>query len=180
MTFEEFFAKKKIDLVQFQRADPDLYDEFRVHFAQMGEKSFDHTKKYWFNRLRKIYLLEETAPAPLKSATAAVDKTPPVGAPGTKPAGFKPRFKPAAMKADAPTEAHESEPKQEEAPKKAATPTGFKPRFKPAAVKPETPTEAHESEPKQEEAPKKAATPTGFKPRFKPGITNTKKDDPEN
>ena len=47
MTFEEFFsARKKIDLVALQKAEPSLFAEFETHFVQMGEKSFDHTKKY--------------------------------------------------------------------------------------------------------------------------------------
>jgi len=55
MTFEEFFKKKKIDLAQLKAAEPVLFAEFEIHYAQMGEKSFDHTKKYWFNNLRRLY-----------------------------------------------------------------------------------------------------------------------------
>ena len=29
----------------------------KPNFEQMGEKSFDHTKKYWFNKLRREYPL---------------------------------------------------------------------------------------------------------------------------
>lgn len=46
MTFEEFFQKKKIDIKALGAERPGLLEEFRTHFAQMGEKSFDHTKKY--------------------------------------------------------------------------------------------------------------------------------------
>ena len=59
MTFEEFFAKKKIDLEALKQADPGLYDECRSHYEQMGEKSFDHTKKYRFNKLRHAYPLAQ-------------------------------------------------------------------------------------------------------------------------
>ncbi len=58
MTFDEFFLKKRIDLKQFALADPLLYEEFRKHFEVMGEKSFDHTKKFWFNKLRRLYVPE--------------------------------------------------------------------------------------------------------------------------
>jgi hypothetical protein len=57
MTFEEFFKKKRIDLAALQSGEPGLFSEFRKHFEQMGEKSFDHTKKYWFNKLRLQYHL---------------------------------------------------------------------------------------------------------------------------
>lgn len=53
MTFEEFFHKKKIDLLALKQAEPALFEEFKNHYEQMGEKSFDHTKKYWFNKLRR-------------------------------------------------------------------------------------------------------------------------------
>ena len=61
MTFEEFFKKKRIDLPALEKAEPALLSEFKTHFEQMGEKSFDHTKKYWFNKLRLTYHL---APEP--------------------------------------------------------------------------------------------------------------------
>jgi len=57
MTFEEFFKKKRIDLAAFGKAEPALFAEFKTHFELMGEKSFDHTKKYWFNKLRHQYHL---------------------------------------------------------------------------------------------------------------------------
>src|ERR1700744_4203926 len=66
MTFEEFFKKKKINLEALQNAEPELFSEFRTHFEQMGEKSFDHTKKYWFNKLRLLY------PAPIEQKTEKV------------------------------------------------------------------------------------------------------------
>ncbi len=57
LTFEDFFKKKKIDLQQLQQAEPVLFAEFSKHYPLMGEKSFDHTKKYWFNNLRRSYPL---------------------------------------------------------------------------------------------------------------------------
>ena len=59
MTFEEFITKKKIDLVQFKSAEPGLFSEFQSHYQQMGPKSFDHTKKFLFNKLRRAYHLKE-------------------------------------------------------------------------------------------------------------------------
>ncbi len=55
MTFEEFFVKKKIDLSSFKLAEPTLFEEFKLHYESMGAKSFDHSKKYWFNKLRKRF-----------------------------------------------------------------------------------------------------------------------------
>lgn len=64
MTFEEFIAKKKIDLAQFKTAEPGLFSEFQNHYSQMGAKSFDHSKKFLFNKLRRTYhLKEEPKPA---------------------------------------------------------------------------------------------------------------------
>ena len=57
MTFDEFFKKKRIDLAALEKAVPALFSEFKDHFERMGEKSFDHTKKYWFNKLRRQYQL---------------------------------------------------------------------------------------------------------------------------
>ncbi len=57
MTFEEFFKKKRIDLVALEPAEPALFSEFKIHYDQMGEKSFDHTKKYWFNKIRRQFPL---------------------------------------------------------------------------------------------------------------------------
>jgi hypothetical protein len=58
MTFEEFFAKKKINLETLKSKDAILFQELKSHFDQMGEKSFDYTKKYLFNPLRNQYPIE--------------------------------------------------------------------------------------------------------------------------
>ncbi len=159
MTFEEFFAKKKIDLTQLSAAKPMLYEEFREHYALMGEKSFDHTKKYWFNRLRKDYLLKAVGMPVERLQTVAVEA--PKQALASSPAESRP----------------------EETSKPSATaPKGFKPRFRPNATdeaKPESqplamPPEAAPETP--EIAP--ATKPMGFKPRFKAGMTGVAK--PEN
>ena len=51
MTFEDFLRRKK-STWRLEQGEPALFSEFKTHFEQMGEKSFDHTKKYWFNKLR--------------------------------------------------------------------------------------------------------------------------------
>ncbi len=58
MTIDEFFVKKKIDLVQLKAANEPLFQEIVAHYEAMGPKSFDHTKKYLFNNWRKDYLLK--------------------------------------------------------------------------------------------------------------------------
>lgn len=192
MTFEEFFTKKRIDLVLLQRANPILYEEFRLHYAQMGEKSFDHTKKYWFNRLRKDFRLEVAdIPKAKPVATGSAAAPEPAASVATaRPAGFRPRFKPAAAKAaeSTPDSTPEALPPQEETvaikpPAPNAKPTGFKPRFKPgvtAGTKPSTDPspDVPEAVGKQEtevapsdKSATPAAKPVGFKPRFKAGST---------
>lgn len=173
MTFEEFFTKKKIDLKALKAADEPLFEEFRAHYSAMGEKSFDHSKKFWFNKLRKSYHLaeEETVVIkkpiqtdPVEKAPAATDVT------ATKPAGFKPRFK--ATTPAEPAEQKE-EPKTEPSTAAANSTAGFKPRFKPGITKNTTTSAEETSAPtdlSNDTAPE-TAKPTGFKPRFKPGVT---------
>lgn len=162
MTFEEFFAKKKIDTERFAKADPSLYAEFKSHFALMGEKSFDHTKKFWFNKLRHLYHLEVPAKAITQLETQIASQAEPLNSPtieqktvaettektiathqagqgaasGVKPAGFKPRFKPRTVpeKTEEPREeaAGQPAPAQDEESKPAVK----KPPFKPRSVRP--------------------------------------------
>lgn len=153
MTFEEFFNKKRIDLGLMRDAEPALYSEFKSHFELMGEKSFDHTKKFWFNKLRHLYHLAEPAKKaitqeetqiasqaePLSSPTIeqgsaaiqppTVQEAKPSAAP--KP-GFRPRSIPsaAAKAAEAPRTAEPDMPLD-----KPAAPVS-KPGFKPRNVKP--------------------------------------------
>ena len=175
MTFEEFFIKKKIDLKALQAADEPLFEEFKAHYSAMGEKSFDHSKKFWFNKLRKsFHLKEEEVPAAKPAVKQAViDKTTDTSsAEATKPAGFKPRFKAAITPAV-------DEAKTTEAPDSAKTetdsaPTGFKPRFKAGITKaPDTAASTAASEEATDETTPSAPKPTGFKPRFKAGVTKT-------
>jgi len=153
MDFEEFFKKKRIDLVALDKAEPALFSEFKTHFEKMGEKSFDHTKKYWFNKLRHQYhlapeiktekpqienpLAEQTVTESLLESAA----TPPAAKPG-----FVPRFKAANIAKPPAAEAKpevipappvvENTDTAKSTPETPAVPTspkpGFTPRFKAA------------------------------------------------
>lgn len=52
MSFEEFFNKKKINLVLFEKEEPELLLKLKSEYEEMGPKSFDHAKKFWFNKWR--------------------------------------------------------------------------------------------------------------------------------
>jgi hypothetical protein len=182
MTFEEFFLKKKIDLDLFKKGKPDVFAEFVSHYEQMSEKSFDHTKKYWFNNLRIAFPLSEEKEQKLKDAFKPITETiakkdtveQSVGDEQTiiaKSPGFKPRFKSPVI---SDTKSIESDsPKSEISEVQLPKPTGFKPRFK-AGVTASTPKAQEEKlkeekiESQEEGQPSK---PAGFKPRFKAGIT---------
>lgn len=161
LTFEEFFTKKKIDLVQLQQAEPELFAEFKKDFAPMGEKSFDHSKKFWFNKLRRTYHLKEE-PKPAKTEielTEIASQAEPLDSPTIeqKPA-YTPRFKAspaAAPSQDAPAANADT---AAEKPKPAYTS-----RFKPAATVART-NEAPvvSPDPISDEKSKPALTP-GFK-----------------
>ncbi|MEJ6982138.1 hypothetical protein WG906_16835 [Pedobacter sp. P351] len=104
MTFEEFFTKKRIDLVQLEKAEPVLYSEFKSHFAAMGEKSFDHTKKFWFNKLRGLYHLAHPEKAIPKVEEAIAAQAEPLSSPTIEQRPFTPRFKSANISKTEPSE----------------------------------------------------------------------------
>jgi hypothetical protein len=152
MTFEEFFKKKKINLTTLQQAEGTLFAEFKDHFELMGEKSFDHTKKYWFNKLRHQF----PAPPEVKAEKIIIENPlaeQPVTETLTEPiadkpkTGFTPRFKAGATAS-----------KPAEQPTIQASPEAEQPKAEPASTENTT------------------AKP-GFKPRFKAGITSAQKDD---
>lgn len=159
MTFEEFFTKKKIDLVQLEKAEPTLYSEFKTHFASMGEKSFDHTKKFWFNKLRRLYHLTPPEKAITQIETAIASQAEPLSSPTIeqKPA-FTPRFKS--------TNIPKAEPTTQEQP--ATTPVP-KPAFKPRNIL----TKAVEPKAEESQEPKTESTPVA-KPAFRPRNIPTK------
>ncbi len=202
MTFEEFFAKKKIDLVALQAGQPGLFLEFKSHFEQMGEKSFDHTKKYWFNKLRLQYHLAPEIKTDkvhienrLAEQTIAESLGEAVAAPSV---GFKPRFKAAAVSPKPEVESSESKVEGSEvgSPESGlggetpvAKPAGFKPRFNKAMITPKPEAESQQSEDEGPKAGESAAEtpetkPAGFKPRFnmkmavsKTGVESTEPKD---
>jgi hypothetical protein len=189
MLFEEFFKKKKIDLAALQVAEGSLFSEFKDHFEQMGEKSFDHTKKYWFNKLRHRFpLAPEIKTERLHIANPLAEQTITDGL--TTPAtpspkvGFTPKFgatavppKPVEEKPEETTPASASIPSENMAPKPA-----FKPRFNPGMVKPKAVEGADAIEQKTDvaggaatpPADTPAAMPPGFKPRFNAAMVKPK------
>ena len=144
MVFEEFLKKKRIDLAALQQGEPALFSEFKDHFEQMGEKSFDHTKKYWFNKLRRRFpvpLEVKTEKAHIKNPLAEQTITESLTEPAT-PAkvGFTPKFRPATTPKPAPSAEEPKEQATEPTASEASSPEttlkpAFKPRFNPAMAK---------------------------------------------
>jgi hypothetical protein len=184
MTFEEFFKKKKIDLIALQQGEQSLFSEFKTHYEQMGEKSFDHTKKYWFNKLRRQFpaaqeiksekvkienpLAEQTITESLTESVAPVPKL-----------GFAPKFRAASVAK--PAEEKPEVKEESAAPVEQTTPKpAFKPRFNPGMVKPKITESEAALEEKQEvkeenSAPVEQTVPKpAFKPRFNPGMVKPK------
>ena len=178
MTFTEFFHKKKIDLVQLQNAEPGLFAEFKSHYNQMGEKSFDHSKKFWFNKLRKIYHLK-VEPKPAKviiELNPIASQAEPLSSPEPEvKKGFSPRFK-AKTIVNHETIITEEKTNLEEPKSEADSPKpAFKPRFKPQMAKPlpisPIDSEPNESIKKVEEEAKPEQTKPAYIPRFKAPVT---------
>jgi hypothetical protein len=153
MTFEEFFKKKKIDLGALEKADAGLFSEFKTHFEQMGEKSFDHTKKYWFNKLRRQFPLPPEVKAekehfanPLAEQTVTESLTETQSAPPSPKLGFVPKFKagitpkPAASTEDKKEGPHPTENTSPEKPAEGTeTKVAYKPRFNMKNIPPKAP-----------------------------------------
>jgi hypothetical protein len=185
MTFEEFFKKKRIDLTALQSGEPQLFSEFKMHFEQMGEKSFDHTKKYWFNKLRlRFHLASELKPEKVHIENKLAEQTitesileEQIPAPSV---GFKPRFKPGMAKPAAGSDVKNPLPKESS----TATPEVNQA----AAVEDQNPPFQQEKEAMQAKADKMPRTTdnaegepnapvtkaTGFKPRFNMKMTEGK------
>ncbi|QKJ32041.1 hypothetical protein HQ865_20490 [Mucilaginibacter mali] len=196
MTFEEFFKKKKISLPLLQDAEPALFAEFEHHYGQMGEKSFDHTKKYWFNQLRHRFPLPPevkveklTTENPLAEQTITESLT--EQATPAASVGFKPRFKatatPQSTEEKQPVEpAGEAKPTEEKPADNTPAPSvGFKPRFKASMVAKPAEEKAEDKpaiEPAAQATPaEETPKPTvGFKPRFKASmVTKPAEEKPE-
>jgi hypothetical protein len=156
MTFEEFLVKKKIDPVQLQDADQDFFDEFKSHFEQMGEKSFDHSKKFWFNKLRRAYPLTEV----VKIAVAPQAEALEASSLETHKALVAEAMVPQAEALESPVaEALEAKAKP-----------AFKPRFKANIIpKEEVKTDQGDNKEKPDSEPTKPTetAKSAYKPRFK-------------
>lgn len=168
MTFEEFLKKKKIDPEQLKTAERDLFQTFESDFNQMGDKSFEYSKKFWFNKLRRAHPLKEE-PKPVKtevtSSVSITEESPKsaesiseaIGTAKPKPV-FKPRFK-----AQIPSAQIEDNTAKDESLK---PPPAFKQRFRAPAI-----VVKEEEEVAEEIKPEPASKPVGFKPRFKASVT---------
>jgi len=163
MTFEEFFKKKRIDLAAFEKGEPALFFEFKTHFEQMGEKSFDHTKKYWFNNLRRQYHLapeirteKPKIENPIAEQTVADSLT--EQAVASHVLSGVPQVKPGVTEVE-----KEINKEATTAPK-----PGFTPRFKAANMsKPADAPPPASEEKKDEAAPAPTPPKLGFTPKFK-------------
>lgn len=180
MDFQEFFKKKRIDLVALEKAEPALFSEFKVHYEQMGEKSFDHTKKYWFNKTRRQFPLAPEVKLekphianPLAEQTiteSLLETVTPVLTPKT---GFTPRFKAAAS--SKPVESIEKVTAEPTVLEPVTAKPGFIPRFKAGVTKPTESVEQKGAEPDASSI----APPLkpGFTPHFKAGVIKPVKSD---
>lgn len=176
MTFEEFLIKKKIDLAQFQNAEPVLFSEFRKHYSHMGPKSFDHTKKFLFNKLRRAYhLKEEPKPLPAKDVIEVneiASQAEPLLSPTIEATVYTPRFRAGGTakkeNAESPKLKSESESESKEQASGNQAKPAYTPRFKPQPAKSPEAIPAEEAKATSSEPAK-----TAFKPRFKPGMTGT-------
>ncbi|MES3017043.1 MAG: hypothetical protein V4721_04660 [Bacteroidota bacterium] len=188
MTFEEFLIKKKIDLAQFQTAEPGLFTEFQSHYSQMGPKSFDHTKKFLFNKLRRAYhLKEEPKPVPVKEVVEINEiaaQAEPLLSPTVEATVYTPRFRAGGTVKE--------EPGGESGKRKAESGTGdaakpaYVPRFKAAGTtkaSPQTPSSPETSDlrpqtsdnsPQTSDQPKPA-----YVPRFKAPVTTKPAEEPK-
>jgi hypothetical protein len=165
MDFEEFFRKKRIDMAALQTVQPSLFSEFKTHFVEMGEKSFDHTKKYWFNKLRHEFPLavepkleKVKIDNPLAEQTiteSLIEQSIP-----TPKLGFTPKFRAAAV----PPKPVETEESKTEKPAIPAPKLGFTPKFKASAPAKTVEEIVPEDKPAETPAP---APKLGFTPKFK-------------
>jgi len=180
MTFDEFFKKKRVDLTALEKAEPALFSEFKTHYEQMGEKSFDHTKKYWFNKTRRQFPLAPEVKTekphianPITEQTITESLTESIPAtPSSPKVGFTPKFRAANVAKPVAEDKKEelsvpNEPVATSAETTPAKPAGFVPRFK---MKPKVDAEESASPPSSAETPQPSeaieAKPA-YVPKFK-------------
>ncbi len=163
MTFEEFLIKKKIDLALFKTAEPGLCTEFQSHYGQMGPKSFDHTKKFLFNKLRRAYhLKEEPKPVSVKEVIEINEiaaQAEPLLSPTVEATVYTPRIKENQVSSVKNQDSGEVKP-------------AYVPRFKSPAAKPDTEASDLVSQ-TSDLRPQTYDPKPAFKPRFKPGLTGS-------
>jgi hypothetical protein len=191
MTFEEFLIKKKIDLAQFNTAEPGLFLEFKSHYSQMGEKSFDHSKKFLFNKLRRAYHLKEEPKAVVAKETIEVNEiasqAEPLLSPTVEATVYTPRFR--AGGTAKPAQPAQPEPAKSEKPAytprfKAPTPIreASQPNLPASDLRPQTSDLNSQPVPEspggEKDTPATGQPKPAFKPRFKPGITSTQQAKP--
>jgi hypothetical protein len=184
MTFEEFLIKKKIDPVQLQDADQDFFDEFKSHFNQMGEKSFDHSKKFWFNKLRranplaeeaKILAVADTLEAPQAKARDSVAEVLEAPSPESKPT-FKPRFKANITASKIEVKNNQVEETATPVPEASKHTDTAKPPYKPRFKAPAKPADELQDKELEIAPQKEIVDPKpAYRPRFKAGVV--KKDE---
>lgn len=59
MSFNDYLAKKKIDLKAFAQGQPDRFEEFQELFNQVHPDSFTAQKLFLINNIRRVYPLKE-------------------------------------------------------------------------------------------------------------------------
>jgi hypothetical protein len=100
--FEAYLISKKIDSAEFLKAEPDLWNSWKIEFDQMHPASFTAQKLYLINPIRRKYLLkQEVVSTPIeKPLVQKSDTVPPADqqiakAPSSpKPVVPRPVFKP--------------------------------------------------------------------------------------
>ena len=175
MTFEEFIIKKKIDLAAFKTAEPVLFLEFQSHYSQMGEKSFDHSKKFLFNKLRRAYhLKEEPKPAAREPEmiNQIASQAEPLLSPTVEATVYTPRFR-AGGTTKTIQDTDTSDIAKNEKP-------AYTPRFKAPAKSPEDTSGTDTKSPQTSDPVDPASPPTekpkpAYVPRFK-AAPKTKED----
>jgi len=163
MDFETFIQQKRIHAQAFREQRPALWEQFQSLYQQIGPKSFDLQKKFYFNDLRALFPLppdlipvEPTKPAKPKLAR------PKLRSKADTSGEAKPKLARPTMKKPA-TEA-------EEAAKPTAKPKLAKPKLaKPVLKKPQE--ESSEEEMPVRKKPKLA------KPVMKPKASESEDDD---
>ena len=55
MTFEEYLDSKKIDSAQFNKQEPEVFNEWKITFEQLHPNSFTAQKLYLINTIRRKF-----------------------------------------------------------------------------------------------------------------------------